>query len=339
MSFTTYANYIGAFAHLSGYTRMSQWDRGLASIPSEIDTFLGGPAPRNPKWAGDLGQIERSLRNAWGTELLLLQQSALLRETEDLARIVATWAIVQTYYTGYHGMQALIVARGRPRPQHHPETQSQFVVEWAGRKGTLDPWTMKFDHKGHGRCSATIDDELSNLSYPTASTAHSLAAKALKTTWQQAVDTRADTLRSQKARDARKAFDQKQRQRTAAGQAPLSAPAWYNNEKRNLTADDHTNVAKNTTAAGLLHFLFRVRIKANYVDAQAFTDGPTDDFDAVTFVRDLTYLAAAFATAHEHRVRHEIGAERLAVIRQRWCEGPGRALPDQGPAAPHRRDV
>jgi hypothetical protein len=337
VAFVTHAHYIDAFSQLAGFGLPNGWESGLTSIRTQVDGFMGRAVPARTDWVGDIAQVERSLRSAWGTEVLLLQQLNVVREVEELARVVATWAVVQTYYTGYHSTQALIVAKGLVRPTDHQKTQSLFVNEWAGRSGTADPWTMTYSHVGHGNCAKAIDDSVSNLAFATPLTVHSLAAKALKTTWDGYLVERLSNAREQKLRAARKAFDVEQQARRDGGRKLAAEPTWYRMGRKNLTEDERAAVASKTQRIGLLHYLFRLRIKANYVASDTFVEGPETDWDGVRFVTDLAYLAAALATAHECRVAHIVGRERIEGLRDRWCAGPGRVFPDSGPSADHRR--
>ena len=58
-------------------------------------------------------QVEASLRNAWGTELLLALGGSLGAD-DELIRLMNNWAVVQAYYCCYHGAQALLAARSEP---------------------------------------------------------------------------------------------------------------------------------------------------------------------------------------------------------------------------------
>lgn len=67
----------------------------------------------------DHAQVQRSLRNAWSTEILLAMPGQWTTEDEFI-RLANSWGVIQTYYVVYHATQA---ARGATRPQ--PEGRSR----------------------------------------------------------------------------------------------------------------------------------------------------------------------------------------------------------------------
>ncbi len=101
-----------------------------------------------------------SLVNVWGTELLLALGGQLASE-EELLRLMNNWAVVQAYYVGYYAVQALLSARGQPRPESHPKTQAQFAALWTDRALHLPPWTLGARDGGWCNLSShPIDDSI-----------------------------------------------------------------------------------------------------------------------------------------------------------------------------------
>jgi hypothetical protein len=68
----------------------------------------------------------------------------------------------------------------------------------------------------------------------------------------------------------------------------------------------------------LIHYLYRVRIKTNYVDSAMFTDGPTDDNISSIVHRDLRYLASSTMLVHEQRIERLVGSSRLRQWADDW---------------------
>ena len=335
-AFETHAHYVDAITQCLGYTSPAVWDSALTSIRDDVDNFLGAVPPISPKKSFDFDQISLSLRSAWGTELILLQQLSLVEQANEMARVAAGWVAVQAYYTGYHATQALIVAEGRSRPQNHPSTQTQFGVCWGGRSGNLAPWTMQYSHQGHHGCASAVDDSLSNLSGPNILNCYDLTGKALRTTWEQAQKDRRRRAAEQKLKTDKKAFAAAQAERLAAGKKALVIPAWHNQLRRNLSPAERSAVDSGIGPYSLLHYMFRLRIKANYVDGDVFSVGPASAWNGVRFVADLTFLASALATAHEQRVRHQIGTDLVYDWQSEWLHGAGSAMAGQGTTSPNR---
>lgn len=334
--FATHAHYVDAFSRLAGYSTADRWAGGLSALPGDVDQFLGTQPPASRTTSVDVAQVARSLRSAWGTELLLLRQLELVEKVPEMSRVVAAWAAVQTYYTGYHATQALIVAEGRERPPEHPKTQRGYDNAWAGRSGAIEPWTMTFCHRGHENCVSAINDQVSNLSRPDNLNCASLAAKALRTTWEKSVDERRLKAGEAKANQKRREFDAGQQERAANGKKLLQVPTSYGLTSRRLTPAERQLVAERVGRVGLLHYLYRLRVSANYVDVDVFAQGPVGDWDGYRFVADLTYLASALVVVHEHRVRHQLGLQCFRDMQSTWRNGPGQAFADVGPSADYR---
>ena len=194
---------------------------------------------------------------------------------------------------------------------------------------------MKFDHAGHANCTRSVEP-VSNLSACTQWTRESLAAMALKTTWDQACAEKLEGARRDKLKADRRAWDNDEASRAQVGKPARNRPSWYDKEKRNLRPDEKRLKESKVGARGLLHYLYRLRIKANYLDADMFVDGPASDFDARLFVRHLTYFGSAITIAHEQRVRHEVGAGAVREMRARWSAGTGGAFSGHGVMASYR---
>ena len=186
-SFRSHANYLRAFAMLCTapysegatllFTRLQRQLAHLAPVIVALPSMTP-PTTAQPR----LAQTQTSLVNAWGTEMLLALGGQLASE-EELLRLMNNWAAVQAYYVGYHAIQALVSARGQPRPESHPKTQAQFAALWADRALDLPPWTL--GARDGGWCNASshdIDDGLNPWSGCDPVSCWSLAAKAIRTT-------------------------------------------------------------------------------------------------------------------------------------------------------------
>ena len=156
--FQTHANYLEAFAYLA----TDGSNRGESTMLSGLRSRLhnagcGGSGAKSI----DKDQIQRSLRNAWGTELLLRFGQLFIKE-DELVRISNNWAVVQTYYVFYHATQALAGSYGSTRVKSHPKTQSQFQSLWGQRKWSLIPWSLSFSSRGIQKAptGAVINDQI-----------------------------------------------------------------------------------------------------------------------------------------------------------------------------------
>jgi len=273
------------------------------------------PATAKP----DLSQVQTSLVNAWGTELLLAFGGQLASE-EELLRLMNNWAVVQAYYVGYHAVQALLAARGQKRPESHPKTQAQFAALWADRTLQLPPWTLASCDGGW--CNPppqhAIDDSLSQWSRCDSHSCWSLAAKALRTTREEVVPERLSAARDRKRVANRKAWREEEQRRVDMGKRPHKEPDW---PRPQLTAAEKREVHGKVRSYTVLDYLYRLRIKTNYEDAGMFIEGPEDHLSSRNVHNDLVAIAGCTLLVHELHIAAAVGRDQLLEWVDAWL-GP-----------------
>ncbi len=305
--FLTHSSYVEAFA----------WIAGLDSHTPRVDA-LRRMAVRSPEFADDrvpgsidCVQVEKSLRHAWSTEVLLAMPRQLGEDADEFLRLANSWVAVQTYYVGYHAEQALIVAKGLVRPTQHPATRSQFSAHWAGRSLILPPFTFAVDKDGWRNVPAgvTVDDSMHAWRGLNHETAWNLAGKALRTTRDAAVKDLRDRRRDERLRDLQRARRQDESKRLAAGKRARSSGS--PSARPRLTAAEQRVCDESVRAFTMLDYLYRLRVSANYKDSTVFHEGPEGEHESRSFHRNLTFLASSLALATELRVRALVGATRF----------------------------
>lgn len=324
-SFRTHANYLRAFAMLC----TTPYQSGVTLLFTPLQKQLGELAPTiaaAPSMAPpgsakpDYDQVRTSLVNAWGTELLLAFGGQLARREDELLRVMNNWAVVQTYYVGYHAIQALLVARGQPRPESHPKTQAQFATTWADRPVNLPPWTL--GARDGGWCNPpvgqTIDDSVSPWSACGPISCWDLAAKALRTTREEAVRDRIAEARDRKKSANRKAWLAEERNRAAAGRKTRREPTW---SRPQLASAEKRAVQVRVRSYTLLDYLYRLRIKTNYEDAGMFIDGPEDELVSGEAHRNLVAIAGCTLLVHELHITAIVGRAKMLNWADDWL-GP-----------------
>ncbi len=318
-SFRAHANYLRAFAMLcttpyqKGVTLLFiRLQQQLAHLAPAVIVLPSMTAPTTA--TPNLTQTRTSLINAWGTELLLALGGELASE-EDLLRLMNNWAVVQAYYVGYHAVQALLAARGQPRPESHPKTQAQFATMWADRALNLPPWTLGARDGGWCNLSShSIDDSLSPWSGCDPISCWSLAAKALRTTREDAVQERLLTARDRKRSSNRKTWHEEERRRLDAGRRPRKEPNW---PRPHLAASEKRTVQSRVRSYTILDYLYRLRIKTNYEDAGMFIEGPEDHISSRHVHNDLVAIAGCTLLVHELHIAAIIGRDTLL----QWADG------------------
>ncbi len=268
----------------------------------------------------DLEQARASLVNAWGTELLLAFGGQLASRDDELLRVMNNWAVVQTYYVGYHAIQALVTARGQPRPDSHPKTQAQFATSWADRSLHLPPWTL--GARDGGWCNPppyhAIDDTLSPWAACAPGTCWDLAAKALRTTREETLKQRILKARERKRTANRTAWREEEHDREVRGRKPRPEPTW---PRPQLSLEEKRVVNASVRSFTVLDYLYRLRIKTNYEDAGMFIDGPEDQLASSRVHRSLVALAGCTLLLHELHIAALVGRARILNWADDWL-GP-----------------
>jgi hypothetical protein len=289
LSFRTHLNYLEAFNQLLDRRLGFDDESALEHIFKRIDA--SGLCEADRRDGIDEDSLRKCLSHAWGVERLLdANQEA--KNDDVVLRLANNWVCIQAYYVFYHATQALLVAKGHPRPDSHPKTQASFINLWADRRVELAPWTF-VRHPVRSPLipdGVALDDRISNLSHCDEHTAWSLCYKALKTTRE---DFRADAFekkRKDKQRDRRKAWDAEEQARKAAGRKPRKPPTF---PLPVLTPDEKAAIDVGLRPYSVMDYLYRLRIKANYEDADMFVDGPTRDTESVRAYNALCNLASA----------------------------------------------
>jgi hypothetical protein len=276
----------GAFrthlAYLEAFARIATEDTAFPEAYRTLDGRLSRcqhPPVASPI-AGRL-QVRRSLESAWGTELLLLMSHRLLTG-DEIVGVSNNWNVVQAYYALYHATQAVLVARGFPRPDSHPKTQRMFFDLWGALPEDFAPWSLSVGAKGHQPTSIQIDPRLHPWTLVNARGCWTIACKALQTTRADALADRMADAREDKRRARRKAWIETRKRPGAARDFPLPR----------LTVDEKAKVNAATRSYTVLDYLYRLRVRGNYEDSAMFTDGPEDGSESELVRRCLLRLVA-----------------------------------------------
>lgn len=314
-SYIGHVNYIRAFASIAGFTSSTVGPttvlskvRESCTASSTLATQLSTNAIRD--------QARRSLTSAWGTELILCLSGEFIEE-DELMRLANNWAVVQAYYTLYHSTQALAAAKGYRRSESHSATQKLYADFWLKPKPIgLNPWTLGYSSTGpiNAPTSQHIDVSLNAWSQCTTATRYSLACQALRTTrrddgLKKAVSAKREELR----RKNRKAWSDEEQSRISTGKRPRKEPTFG---LPRLSPADRTAVDGRLRPYGLIDYLYRLRIKTNYLDSAMFTDGPQDEESARSIHADLRNLVSATMLVHELHICSLLGSS----VVKRWVE-------------------
>lgn len=264
----------------------------------------------------DEDALKKSLSHAWGIERLLYANQEAASD-DIVLRLANNWACIQAYYVFYHATQALMVAKGHKRPDTHAKTQSSFINLWSDRGVDLAPWTF-VRHPGRPPITPAginVDETIHNLFHCDELTAWSLCYKALKTTREDARGEAWAKKRKDKQRAKRDAWLQEEKARLALGKKARKQPEF---SLPILTPEEKIALDTSLRPYSVMDYLYRLRIKANYEDADMFVEGPTGDTDSLKVYTCLCNLASATLFLSELSIIRIWGREKLLSYHQSW---------------------
>lgn len=260
----------------------------------------------------DYQHVMRSLHSAWGTEFLLLSTERFTEE-DELIRLSNNWNCIQTYYIFYYCTQSIFVAKGHPKPESHPKTQNVFYDLWASRSFCLPPWTFACSANGFLNTPEDIDVDASIHAWSVCDGENTwnLAGKALMTTRREVLMEKQREARERKRRNQREHWRQEERVRIANGRRPRIEPKF---RLPRLTAEEKRRIDNRLRPFTLMDYLYRLRIKTNYVDSDMFTDGPDNENESRNVRGFFCRIASGTLFLHELAICNIVGRDRF----QRW---------------------
>jgi hypothetical protein len=313
-SFKTHAGYLHALSYLCGYREFQRDPRVATALRDRIrngQTYAN--TAQRPGFDGD--QLRKSLHHAWGSELLLVISGTYA--PADLQGVSNTWVAIQSYYTCYHAIQALVVARGQPRPQSHPTTQRMFVDAWVTPNHDCAPWSLAAIDGGYKNLPAghVIDEHVHPWAALDATSAIDVACKSFRTTREDAVVEARKRARETKRRDNRRVWREEEARRLAAGRRARKEPVFA---LPRLTAAEKTASAAGVRPYSLLDYLYRLRIKAQYEDSSLFVDGPDTPGDSLIAFSHLSQIVRSTLLLHELFIDRIVGRQVFERAANAW---------------------
>jgi hypothetical protein len=213
-------------------------------------------------------------------------------------------------------------------PKNHESAKKQYIDQWLQRSFSLTPWTVGLASPGRntnpqgfiGVGAAPLDMENTHTWSLSFDADHNLGVlgKALSGARRERLDEALDSRRAAKARDVKKAWNAEEAERLSDGKRARKEPQWPT--KRNLTRQEKSRVETGQRPVTLMDCIWRLRIKANYEDAQMFTEGPDNDTDPDALLRDLHALAAATCLVHEIRIARILSQGALVAHMKDWAK-------------------
>jgi len=227
--------------------------------------------------------LESALRKAWA------DLRRLRREVDDIDSFDEdsnAWLPVQAYYAVYKAILAFAVASRQAAPRDHRKALS--LVSRAVERGLLPyPWALYCSGcpqtGSHQFGGGLTPQPLHPLANPDPASTSDRIAMFLRTTRQKELDRR---------------FADERRRRVAPGRS-----------RRNISRTEKERMAGNLAPTTLFDLFWRLRMKANYEDADTFVLGAAGIPDARAFADSLAILADASVAALEALVIAYVGPD------------------------------
>jgi hypothetical protein len=266
-SFKTYNNYLLSLRQFI--------DNEYGVTPQKFDK-LKIACEQKPTFAkiqtnkkADIEKIKKLLFNSWHTEIVF----SIPRKTDnDLVRYSNHWAPIQAYYSIFLLLRAFFESMGMDCPNTHTNTLQQISECILERDLLPSPWSSycrglkNLNNLTYGNFTEEYRG-ISNLSIPCKEDFWSWYALWLKTTRERKFETRKEEVLKNKV------F-----KRT------------NNKPRKNLAIEHKRVVDRGLHATTFFDGLYRLRIRSNYEDADAFILGTMSQKDAVCFHDSLVVI-------------------------------------------------
>jgi hypothetical protein len=313
-SFRTHQHYLEAFAFIA---TGGQWKLSDSYHSVRVRFVDSVSCPQIGVNIENSAHVQRSMENAWGTELILLLSHRLLKG-DEIVRVSNNWNVVQAYYALYHATQALIVARGLQRPESHPKTQKMFLDFWGRLPVEFAPWSLSVGGDGHHPDTFKFDTHLHAWTTVDSNTCWSIACKALQTTRTDYICERIKLARENKRKANHKAWLEKKAERAARHLKKDIEPRF---RLPLLTIEEKKQVDYQTRNYSLIDYLFRLRIRSNYIDSAMFTEGPEHESESSSVRVSLLKIVCTSLLASELILcTSPHGKQSLVEWASRWIE-------------------
>jgi len=326
-AFQTHSAYVQAFSLLAGYRDADHDD--APGLNRALSMIRASPSLQVPTVRIVPDDVYPMLVSAWGTELLLALNETYLKE-DDIVRVSNNWCVVQLYYVMYHATQALVVARGNRRPVSHAATQRIFMDYWVKKQLQIPPWTFGIGSSGYRNVSqGRVITDIHPWSACDTNTCWDIAGKALKTTRGEGFREHIKHRREDKQKVTRKAWNEQEQQRLAAGRIARKKPDFG---LPLLTPEEKDAAKASLRDYTFMDYVYRLRINANYEDGSMFIDGPRDRLSSERLRHNLIRLASSTLLLNEAHVLVALGKENMMQLVDRWLTSGQANTPNVGVA-------
>jgi len=258
---------------------------------------IGTPSQNHKLTSGDEDVIRKSLFNCWHTELVL----RLPTKTPDLIRYANHWSPVQAYYAIYLCLRAYLRSSGDGVADTHATTLRTISSQLEQRNLLLPFWSVV--------CSGGSGDaNLKNVEYRnlppgiTVRMISSLSTPRVEDFWHWL----AMMLRTTRSRNLKSKLEDKNTRKKYATKG--------GKPRQSYNATQRKEVCASIPATSIFDFFYRLRIRSNYEDADAFLLGSLSDADATVFHRALALVTSCTLFNLERLTAYRLGKTKMDDI-------------------------
>lgn len=257
----------------------------------------------------DFNSISKYLNNAWNSERVLNLPKESGTDTFFI-KFANHWSPVLAYYSIFLCFQSLLLAIGENvKLEHRPFLQkvSSLMRKKSGDVIFIYPWNLFCEgcvYYGKPRFNYEVDIEevmrLSVLGNPELADKDVLIAKILKTTRE-----REEIYLERKWK--------KEGKFTTKGGKP----------KQNYGKKEKEEVSKNLASTSILNFLYRLRIRSNYEDADIFFVGSKNDADIENYFNSIILITDYTMLLIETNLKNIIGENKFTKLVEKFYKDSG----------------
>ena len=206
----------------------------------------------------DTNQLAKYLRNAWFTEVQMRRSASTL----EIMSLSNHWIPVQSYYCAYLALRAFFVSGNMSIQQSHAATLKAIASEIHRRPGLFPhPWRVLCS--GDSNASGFTFENLPSGVHP--HKISSLSAPQSVNFW----DSYVMFLRTTRAKQIKKKIDR-----------------WKKDKKRKrILSKERPHVLSSIPKTSIFDLLYRLRVRSNYEDADAFILSLNDEHGARGYSR------------------------------------------------------
>jgi hypothetical protein len=259
-SFQTYSNYLLSLKqHIeTQYGKGPAIYKKLKLACEEVPSFSKIQINKT----ANIEKIKKLLFNSWHTEIVFTLPRKI---NEDLVKYSNHWAPIQAYYSVYLSLCALFQSMGINCPNTHTNILKQISECIINRNIFPSPWNAHYrglaelNNQVYGNFKEECKD-ISNLSVPREEDFWNWCGLLLKTTRDRKFNSRKkEMLKSKMFKKA------------------------DNKPRKNLSGEHKKQIDEGLYTTTLFDGLYRLRIRSNYEDADAFILGTMSQRDALLF--------------------------------------------------------